>query len=87
MTSRQATFSPRLSRYLSRVSHLGLPLSSVRRPVSHAKRAKNRQEDRGLLPLSTAAILGVLSPGSAIPLQWRYGQDRGEERSEDPSAR
>jgi hypothetical protein len=40
MTSRQATFSPRLSRCLSRVSHPSLPLSSVRRPVPHAKRAK-----------------------------------------------
>jgi len=57
MTSRQATFSPRPSRYPSRVSHFSLPLSSVRRPVFHAKRAKCAKRTRNSWLLSVVAIL------------------------------
>jgi len=46
MTSQQATFSPRPSRYPSRVSHFSLPLSSVRRPVFHAKRDREPETQR-----------------------------------------
>jgi hypothetical protein len=46
MTSRQATFSPKLSRCLSRASHPSLPLSPVSRPVFHAKCAKRSRRFR-----------------------------------------
>lgn len=57
MTSRQATYSPRPSRCLStRASHLSLPLSSVKRPVFHAKRAKIAKGRQGARAESTLPL-------------------------------